>query len=81
MDNPEPIASSIDTLVSQLASPESLLNGLDWMCNRQSELYEKSRQLTQAGQRLSTEETAELDDIHTALLEIQHINDRYNPPQ
>lgn len=76
--DPVSVGESMDTLVEQLATSESLQAGFDWMRERQNELYDRARALRQEKKSLPPAEEQELDDIHNAMLTIQTLYDRYH---
>lgn len=79
LEDPELVAGSIETLVEHLATPESIQTGVNWMLNRQEELYSKHRAARDNGERIPKTEETELDEIHTALMEVGHIIEKYHP--
>lgn len=79
--DPVSVAESLETVIEQLATPESLRAGLDYMLARQVELVKLHEQLRQEGKFLPSSLGRELDELNDGLLAIQHLNDRYNNPQ
>ncbi len=79
--DPELVAGSLETLIANLATPEQLRNGFDWMQERQTELYDRSRKLRAQGKQLPAREAEELDELHTGMLTIQSLFEKYHPTE
>lgn len=75
--NPEPIQDAHDAISEQMPERMELERGMDWLLERQKELYAEHRQKRDRGESLSPLSEQELDDIYHALLELNHVIQKY----
>lgn len=77
----QPIVDAQDAIFDDIPEREQLERGMDWLLDRQKELYEEHQHLREQGQALTAEKEQELDDINHAMLELNHVLKKYQPEE